>query len=181
MLLDPWRQISAGPDPPRIIHAVIEMTKGSQNKYEYNILIGGFTLDRVLYTFFPCDYGFVPQTLDEDGDPLDVILLINQPTFTGCIITARPVGVMKMLDEGKEDHKIIAVSTTDPHFRQIVDVEDISDALITALTYFFNHYKEAEGKETRVLEWKSASEAKELIKTAMNLYNRKMREEVKIA
>lgn len=172
-MVDYWRQISTGPDPPNIINVVVEMTKGSQNKYEYDKEVGGFRLDRVLYTFFPCDYGFVPQTLDDDGDPLDAILLINQPTFTGCIVIARPIGIMRMLDEGREDDKILAVSITDPYYKQIVDITDVPDALVKELTHFFNHYKKVEGKETKVLEWRGVVEAKRLIEKNMNSYKKK--------
>lgn len=165
-----WREVPTGPDPPSIIHVVIEMTKGSENKYEYDGDLGAFMLNRVLYAFFPCDYGFIPQTLDLDGDPLDLILLINQPTFTGCIATARPIGVMEMLDEGREDSKILAVSTTDPRFKSLHDVEEVQESIIKQLTYFFNHYKEPEGKQTRVLGWKGKDEAKKLILRTMERY-----------
>lgn len=176
-MVDYWRQIPTGPDPPNVIYVVVEMTKGSQNKYEYDKDVGGFRLDRVLYTFFPSDYGFVPQTLDDDGDPLDAILLINQPTFTGCIVTAKPIGIMKMLDEGKEDDKVIAVSTTDPFYRQILDITDVPNALIKELTHFFNHYKKAEGKETKVLQWKDVMEAKRLIEKNISSYKREITRE----
>jgi hypothetical protein len=99
-MVDLWRGFASGPNPPDEVYVVIELTRGSRNKYEYDARNGVFRLDRVLYTYFPCDYGFIPQTLDDDGDPLDAVLLINEPTFTGCVALARPVANIKMVDEG---------------------------------------------------------------------------------
>jgi inorganic pyrophosphatase len=88
-MVDLWHGLRAGPDPPEEVNVVIELTRGSRNKYEYDARSGIFKLNRVLYTYFPCDYGFIPRTLDDDGDPLDAVLLINEPTFTGCVSVAR--------------------------------------------------------------------------------------------
>ena len=144
-MVDLWRGFPAGPAPPDQVYVVIEMTRGSRNKYEYDARRGVFRLNRVLYTYFPCDYGFIPQTLDDDGDPLDAVLLINEPTFTGCLTLGRPVANIKMYDE---------------------------EALVRELTYFFNNYKRAEGKETRVERWDDADEAKRIIGWAMDYYRK---------
>jgi len=149
---------------------VIELTRGSRNKYEYDARSGVFRLNRVLYTYFPCDYGFIPQTLDDDGDPLDAVLLINEPTFTGCVALARPVANIKMVDEGDLDDKIVTVSTTDPFYRHVRSLGDIPASLVRELTYFFENYKRAEGKITEVERWDDVDEAKKIIEWAREYY-----------
>jgi len=171
-LVDLWRGFPAGPEPPKQVYVVTEMTRGSRNKYEYDARRGVFRLDRVLYTYFPCDYGFIPQTLDDDGDPLDAVLLINEPTFTGCLTLARPVANVKMFDEGVPDDKIVTVSTTDPYYRQVKSLMDIPKSVVMELSYFFNNYKRAEGKETKVERWDDADEAKRIIEGAMENYRK---------
>ncbi|GAG11169.1 unnamed protein product, partial [marine sediment metagenome] len=149
-MVDLWRDFTSGPNPPDEVHVVIELTRGSRNKYEYDARSGVFRLNRVLYTYFPCDYGFIPQTLDDDGDPLDAVLLINEPTFTGCVASARPVANIKMVDDGAPDDKIVTVSTTDPFYKHVRSLGDIPASLVRELTYFFENYKRAEGKITEV-------------------------------
>jgi inorganic pyrophosphatase len=169
-MVDLWRDFPAGPDPPDEVNVVIELTRGSRNKYEYDARAGIFRLDRVLYTYFPCDYGFIPQTLDDDGDPLDVVLLINETTFTGCVAVARPVANIKMVDEGRPDDKIVTVSTTDPFYGHVKSLDDIPASLVRELTYFFENYKRAEGKATSVERWDDADEAKRIIEWAREYY-----------
>lgn len=167
-----WRGFPVGPDPPNKLYVVTEMTRGSRNKYEYDARRGVFMLNRVLYTYFPCDYGFIPQTLDDDGDPLDAVLLINEPTFTGCITLVRPVANIKMYDEGALDDKIVTVSTTDPYYKHVESLEDIPESIIMELSYFFNNYKRAEGKVTKVEGWEDVEEAKRIIDWAMDYYRK---------
>jgi len=169
-MVDLWRDFSTGPNPPHEVYVVIELTRGSRNKYEYDARQGVFRLDRVLYTYFPCDYGFIPRTLDDDGDPLDAVLLINEPTFTGCVALARPVANIKMVDEGSLDDKIVTVSTTDPFFKHIKSLEDIPQPLVKELTYFFENYKRAEEKTTMVEKWEDVDEAKKIIIWAQDYY-----------
>jgi inorganic pyrophosphatase len=169
-MVDLWRDFPSGPDPPGEVYVVTEMTKGSRNKYEYDARRGVFRLDRVLYTYFPCDYGFIPRTLDDDGDPLDAVLLINEPTFAGCVTVARPVANIKMIDEGAPDDKIVTVSTTDPFYRHIESLGDIQASLVRELTYFFENYKRAEGKATEVERWDDADEAKRIIDWSRDYY-----------
>ncbi|HUS78456.1 MAG TPA: inorganic diphosphatase [Patescibacteria group bacterium] len=149
---------------------VIELTRGSRNKYEYDARSGVFKLNRVLYTYFPCDYGFIPRTLDDDGDPLDAVLLINEPTFTGCVTVARPVANIKMIDGDAMDDKIVTVSTTDPFYRHVKALDDIPSSLVRELTYFFENYKRAEGKTTKVERWDDVDEAKRIIEWSMEYY-----------
>ncbi len=169
-MVDLWRDFPPGPNPPEEVHVVIELTRGSRNKYEYDARSGVFRLNRVLYTYFPCDYGFIPQTLDDDGDPLDAVLLINEPTFTGCVALARPVANIKMFDEGALDDKIVTVSTTDPFYRHVRSLDDIPASLVRELTYFFENYKRAEGKTTTVERWDDVDEAKKIIDWAREYY-----------
>jgi inorganic pyrophosphatase len=165
-----WSDFPSGPDSPREVYVVTEITRGSRNKYEYDARKGIFKLNRVLYTYFPCDYGFIPHTLDDDGDPLDAVLLINEPTFTGCFTVARPVANIKMRDEDAIDDKVITVSTTDPFYKHIRSLADIPQSAVDELTYFFNTYKQAEGKTTEVLKWEDIDEARKLIVWAEGYY-----------
>jgi inorganic pyrophosphatase len=171
-MADLWRDFAPGPDPPEEVYVVIEMTRGSRNKYEYDARNGVFRLNRVLYTYFPCDYGFIPQTLDDDGDPLDAVLLINEPTFTGCVTVARPVANIKMIDGDAMDDKIVTVSTTDPFYRHVRSLDDIPQSLVKELTYFFENYKRAEEKTTRVERWDDSDEAKKIIEWSMDYYKK---------
>ncbi|MBS7620105.1 inorganic diphosphatase [Candidatus Bathyarchaeota archaeon] len=174
-MIDYWTSIPSGPNPPREVYVVIEMTRGGRNKYEYDIKKGVFQLNRVLYTYFPCDYGFIPQTLDDDGDPLDAVLLIDEPTFTGCVVLARPVGNIKMLDEGIMDDKILTVSTSDPFYGHIRSLRDIPQSVIRELTYFFDNYKRAEGKTTKVQRWEDVDEAMKIIEWTRECYKNKQK------
>jgi len=165
-----WRDFPSGPEPPESIYIVTEIQRNSRNKYEYDARMGVFKLNRVLYTYYPCDYGFIPRTLDDDGDPLDAVLLINEPTFTGCVTVARPVANIKMVDGEQMDDKVVAVSTTDPFYKHIKSLDDLPQSVIDELTYFYNNYKRAEGVVTEVLKWENVKEAHELIEWAMDMY-----------
>ena len=165
-----WRDFPSGPSAPEEIYIVTEIQRNSRNKYEYDARLGVFKLNRVLYTYYPADYGFIPQTLDDDGDPLDAVLLINEPTFTGCVTVGRPVANIKMIDNEQMDDKIVSVSTTDPFFKHINSLKDLPRSVIDELTYFYNNYKRAEGKVTEVLKWEDADEAKNIITWAQEQY-----------
>ena len=132
--------------------------------------MGVFKLNRVLYTYYPADYGFIPQTLDDDGDPLDAVLLINEPTFTGCVTVARPVANIKMVDGKVMDDKIVTVSTTDPFYKHIKSLDDLPRSVVDELTYFYNNYKRAEGVVTEVLKWQDADESMKLIECAREFF-----------
>lgn len=157
------RDIPPGPNPPSQINVVIEITRASKNKYEYDTEHNVFRLDRVLYTFAPFDYGFIPQTLDCDGDPLDVILFINEPTFTGCLVHARPIGIMEMDDAGHIDDKIIAVPVKDPYYRDVKSLMDVPRSLIEELKHFYATYKIQEGGHTEVRRFRELKDAYETI------------------
>lgn len=106
-----WKDLKPGSSEPEVLYAVIEIPKGSRNKYQYDKEIDAFVLDRVLHSsvHYPAEYGTIPQTLWDDGDPMDIIVLMDQPTFPGCVIESRPIGVMKMIDSGDSDDKILSV------------------------------------------------------------------------
>ena len=162
--------LSPGPDPPSEIHVVIELTRASKNKYEYDYENNIFRLDRVLYTFAPFDYGFIPQTLDQDGDPLDVVLLISQPTFTGCLVKARPIGVMEMDDSGHIDDKIIAVPFNEPYYRDVKALMDVPRSQIDELKHFYATYKIQEGGSTEIKEFRELNEAYHTINRCIKDY-----------
>lgn len=124
---DMWREVPAGEDVPKVVNAVVEIPEGSKNKYEYSKEYGGFKLDRVLHStvFYPGDYGFIPQTLYDDGDPLDVLVLVNEPTFPGCVIPVKPVALVEMKDGEESDDKVLAVPVNDPNFQEMETKEDI--------------------------------------------------------
>lgn len=137
------------------IEVVVEIPKGGRNKYEYDAQRGVFVLDRVLYSsvHYPTDYGFVPQTQAADGDPLDIMVIVEEPTFTGCHLMARPVGVLVMQDEKGQDEKILSVPVRDPRFNHIQNLEDVPPHLLNEIENFFAIYKELEGKQTITLGW----------------------------
>jgi inorganic pyrophosphatase len=167
-----WHQLDAGPDPPDVIYVIVEITKGSRNKYEYGKELGVLKLDRVLFSslHYPGDYGLIPRTFYDDGDPLDVLVMINEPTFPGCIIEARPIGLFKMLDQGLADDKVLAVPARDPIFDGYRDIQDIPQHFLKEVAHFFEVYKDLEGHRTKPLGWEPVSVAKEEISRAMELY-----------
>ncbi|TXT55285.1 MAG: Inorganic pyrophosphatase [Candidatus Thorarchaeota archaeon] len=166
--------IPAGPDPPSEIYVVVELTRASKNKYEYDTQFNVFRLDRVLYTFAPFDYGFIPQTLDADGDPLDVVLLINQPTFTSCLVHARPIGIMEMYDMGHIDDKIIAVPRNEPYYRDVKSIVDIPRSQIEELKHFYDTYKIQEGGHTEIKRFRELADAYDTIKRCMEDYQEEL-------
>lgn len=145
--------------------AVIEIPAGSRNKYEYDPESGIFRLDRVLYSsvHYPTDYGFVPDTLAEDGDHLDILVIVEEPTFPGCHIPARVIGVLNMMDVNGEDQKILAVPVGEPRFSEVNDISDISPHWLMEIENFFGTYKTLEGIETHVSGWDHRTRALEIV------------------
>ena len=170
--MDFLRDLETGPKAPEVVHAVIESPKGTENKYEYDVEKKTIVLDRVLYSavHFPGDYGFLPQTLDEDGDPLDILVLVSNPTFPGCVMTARPVGLLQMLDGDKRDDKILAVPTGDPRYTEYHDLDDLPEHILKEIAYLFETYKVLEGKKVRIIGWENAAAAKAIIKHCQESY-----------
>lgn len=155
---------------------IVEIPKGSLNKYEYNFVTKSWELDRVLSgaMFYPEEYGFIPETLDGDGDPLDVICLNNYPTFPGCFLPIRIIGVLRMIDGGEEDDKILAVNAVDPRLQNINDLKDISQAKLAEINHFFFRYKELEKKKVELKGFQGKKEAEEILKKCHDLYVEKM-------
>jgi inorganic pyrophosphatase len=153
--------------------AVVEIPRGSRNKYEMDKESGDIFLDRMLFTAtrYPADYGFIPETLAEDGDPLDVLVLVGEPTFPGCRIRVRPIGVFLMEDSGLPDHKVMAVPAGDSRWEKVVDIEDLDPHLRRELEHFFAVYKELEGTKTAALGWLSADETGRIIEAARQAYS----------
>jgi inorganic pyrophosphatase len=144
-----------------LVSAFIEIPRGSRNKYEYDEETGVWHLDRVLYSsvHYPTDYGWVPNTLAEDGDHLDILVLVQEPTFPGCMIEARPLGGLDMSDEAGRDFKILAVPEGDPRFSHYQKLEDVGPHWLREIETFFQTYKLLEDKETEVLGWRGRDEA----------------------
>lgn len=172
MITNPWHDMPAGPHPPEEITAVIEVPGRSRNKYELDKETGRIRLDRVLYSsvHYPADYGFIPRTLYTDGDPCDVLVLLNEPTFAGCQIDVRPIGVLRMRDLGEPDDKILAVPSGDPSQREYFDIADIPAHVLKEIAEFFRTYKDLEGKEVRILGWEKSEVAVSVITESMARY-----------
>jgi inorganic pyrophosphatase len=154
------------------IRVVVEIPRGSRNKYELDEESGGIRLDRVLYSsvHYPTDYGFIPETLAEDGDHLDVLVVVEEPTFPGCHVEARPLGVLRMRDEKGPDEKIIAVPVADPRFDGVRDLSDLAEHWLREIENFFATYKTLESKETEVTGWDGHNEAWRCINAARDRY-----------
>jgi inorganic pyrophosphatase len=174
-VIHPWRDLPPGRRPPEEVTAIIEIPSGSRNKYELDKEYGFLKLDRVLYSavHYPGDYGFVPRTLHEDGDPLDVLVRINEPTFPGCQIDVRPVGVLKLLDRGEPDDKILAVPSHDPQHNEYFDIADLPGHFLKEVEHFFVIYKDLEGKRMEVLGWEQATVAHRVIEECIARYREK--------
>jgi inorganic pyrophosphatase len=150
--------------PPDLPVAFVEIPKGSRNKYEYDARLERVVLDRTLYAsvVYPCDYGFLMETLGEDGDPLDTLVLVTAPTFPGCLIPCRPVGVLEMHDEAGPDEKILCVPHDDPTWTRVSDASDVRPELLAEIKHFFEVYKDLEeGKHVTVGEWEGREQAVE--------------------
>ena len=151
------------------ILVMVEIPRGSRNKYEYDKETGRFVLDRMLFSsvHYPADYGFIPDTLAQDGDELDALVLVGEATFPGCIIRARPVGVFEMWDEKGPDEKILAVPVSDPQWNWVQELSDVPAHLLREITHFFQVYKDLEGKQTRVGSWKDREHALRVIEESV--------------
>lgn len=153
------------------VNMIVEIPRGSQNKYEFDKELGIVKLDRVLFSavHFPGEYGMIPGTLAGDGDPLDAIVLVTEPTYPGVLIEIRPIGVLTMEDGGQDD-KILAVPVHDVRYEQITDLTNLSRATREEISEFFRTYKNLEGKRVKVMGWKSAEQAWEVIADAVAAY-----------
>jgi inorganic pyrophosphatase len=160
-----YLRLPIGPHAPRLVNAVIEIPRDSVNKYEYDKELQVFRLDRTLFSpvHYPGDYGFIPHTLALDGDPLDVLVLVEEPSFTGCLMEVRPIGVLEMVDQGKSDEKILAVVDNDPIYHDFQNYSQVFPHLRREIEHFFSIYKSLEGKETEIKGWEDAEHARKII------------------
>ncbi|HEX3468688.1 MAG TPA: inorganic diphosphatase [Candidatus Elarobacter sp.] len=154
-----------GEHAPDEINVIVEIPSGSRNKYEYDKALDIFRLDRALHsaTFYPGDYGFAPRTHALDGDPLDVVILVSEPTFAGCLVAARPIGLLQMVDEGKPDEKVLAVPVGEPEYADIHNFTQIFPHQLRKIEHFFETYKLLEGKHTSTGGWSDAASARRAI------------------
>jgi inorganic pyrophosphatase len=158
----------------RPLHCLVEIPKGSRNKYEWDPEIGAIKLDRFLFSsvVFPTDYGFIQDTLGEDGDPLDAMVCVSEPTFPGCVIPVEAVAVFRMRDDKGQDDKVLCVPHEDPNWSDVRDLGDISQQLRIEIEHFFSIYKQPEGKEVTVDGWYERRLAEELIDEARERWRR---------
>ena len=173
-----YEKIGHGTKAPEYVNVVIEIPLGSYIKYEVDKETGLLFVDRILYTatHYPFNYGFIPATLEEDGDPVDVLVLGYEPLLPGSVIEVKPVGVLEMEDEEGPDAKIIAIpkEKIDPRFKEVKDIDDIPKAIKDKIKHFFEHYKELEpGKWVKVTDWKGREEALKRIEVAIRRYREK--------
>ncbi len=152
--------------------AVIEIEKGSKNKYELDKESGRYILDRILHTstHYPANYGFLPRTFADDGDPLDVLVICSEVIRTESLVRCYPIGVIKMLDSGKLDEKILAIPFNDPSYNSYKDISELPPHIFSEMTHFFTVYKNLEGKETVVDDLSGAAEAREIIAKCLDAY-----------
>ncbi len=165
-IMTDYLSLAIGDASPQSVTTVIEIPRGSSNKYEYDKKRQVFKLDRNLHSpvLYPADYGFIPQTLAEDGDPLDILVLGEQSTFPGCVYDAQPIGLFRMVDQGVADEKILAYATGNPRFRGTSEYTEVQPHILKEIEHFFSAYKFLEGKETKVLGWSDTATALEIIR-----------------
>lgn len=173
----PWHDLTPGEHIPKEFQAVIEIPLGSSVKYELDKPSGMIRMDRVLYSavYYPANYGFIPQTLAEDHDPLDVLVLCQESVAPLTILNARTIGLMTMIDSGAKDHKVIAVATADPEFNSYHDVSELPPHKIAMVRRFFQDYKQLEGKVVEVDQMQSAADAYPIIEEALHEYTKRRR------
>lgn len=157
------------------MNVIVEIPKFSKNKYEIDKETGIIALDRVMHTAqdYPFDYGFVPQTLFDDGDALDVVLVTTYPLAPGILVKARPVAIMEMTDGGERDDKVVAVPVDDPRFSNVQDIQDLNPHFQKEMTHFFETYKKVQNKEVSIGTWHGADEAKKAFARSREMYEAK--------
>lgn len=172
--MHPWHDVAIGDLAPEVVMAVIEVPKGSKAKYELDKASGMLRLDRFLFSavHYPANYGFIPQTLCDDKDPLDILVLGQEPTVPFCLVRAKPIGVMKMVDQGEGDDKIIAVHADDPEYAHYTSIDQLPPHRMVEVRRFFEDYKVLEKKSVQVEKFFGPVEAKQIILEAIELYKK---------
>lgn len=173
-VLHPWHGAHYGDRAPELVNAIIEIPQGSRAKYEIDKKTGLLKLDRVIYSSFhyPVNYGFIPQTLGEDKDPLDILVLCSQTIEALCLVEATVIGNMQMIDSGEKDDKIIAVATKDPSVNHITSIDEMPRHFINELRNYFEQYKVLENKQVQIEEFQNRQTAYSIIQEAIELYKK---------
>jgi inorganic pyrophosphatase len=171
-MFHPWHEQEPGPQPPDRMTVVVEIPRGSRNKYELDKATGMFRLDRLLFSsvHYPGDYGFFPRTYAEDDDPLDALVMTTVPTFPGCAIEVRAVGIFRMRDRGEMDEKVLCVPARDPLYDEYRELSDVAPHYLKEVEHFFTIYKDLEHVRVQPLGWEGAAEAREVIVEAIARY-----------
>ena len=166
---NPWHTVNIGKEAPDIVNGIIEIPKNTRAKYELDKESGLLKLDRVLYAsmYYPANYGFIPKTFCDDGDPLDILVLSQITIVPMCIVSAKVIGVMRMLDQGEHDDKIIAVAENDMSVNHFNDISELPDHFIIEMRNFFEDYKKLEHKTVEVKEFQNAELAREIVKQSI--------------
>lgn len=172
-----FHQVQPSTDNPSVVNSIVEIPKGRRSKFEVDKKTGLMRLDRYLFSsaHYPGDYGFIPQTLAEDGDALDILVMVNEPTFSGCLIEARVVGLFRMKDRGANDFKVLGVPHSDPLFNEYQDLEDVPKHYLREVEHFFATYKQLEGVKTETLGWGKADEATAEVRNCIERHARQER------
>jgi inorganic pyrophosphatase len=167
-----YLELPVGKNPPELVNCVVEIPLDGITKYEYDKQLHVFRLDRNLYSpvHYPGDYGFIPSTLGDDGDPLDVLVLVDTPSFPGCLQNVRPIGALDMIDQGEGDEKILCVGDGNPRYDNVLEYSDIYPHILKEITHFFSIYKDLEGKRVEVRGWRNAEFARETIVRAQQAF-----------
>lgn len=171
-----WKSLPVGRDPPNIVNVIVETPKGSKNKYEVSKDYDCIVLDRVLHSsvVFPLEYGMIPRTYYEDGDAIDAMVVMSEPTFTGCVVEARPLGLLRMRDEKGADDKVLCAAVNDPRNREYHDLTNLPTHFLEEISEFFRTYKRLEeGKKTEVLGWEGKESGLRCIREGMALFDQR--------
>jgi len=176
-----YLELPVGPNAPQLVNAVIEIPLEGISKYEYDKELHVFRLDRNLFSpvHYPGDYGFIPSTLGDDGDPLDVLVLVDTPSFPGCVLTVRPIGALAMTDQGEGDEKILCVGEGNPRYNDVKNYTDVYPHVLKEITHFFSIYKDLEGKNVEVHGWRDKEFALATIERARKAFADKKTVEAK--
>ncbi len=168
-----YLELPVGDRAPEVFRAVIEIPRDGTQKFEYDKQLHVFKLDRNLHSpvHYPGDYGFIPSTLSDDGDPLDVLALVTSPSFVGCVQEVRPIGLLEMVDQGIPDEKVLAVGRNNPRFANIWNYTDIYPHMLKEITHFFSIYKDLEGKRVEMKGWRDAAYARDRVTYAIKQFN----------
>ncbi len=174
---NPWKKLPTGSNVPEVIHIIVEIPKGSRNKYEFGSLNDTvfLRLERVLFSSiqYPVEQGIVPRAIFEDGNPLEALLLMDEPTFPGCVVEARPIGILRLLENEKRTDKLLTVPTADVKYSEISDVNQLPWHLAEEIAHFFAIHRSMDNRKVEVIGWTGADSAKKMVLHGMKLFETK--------